>query len=280
MVLLALPSAATAHAAQSPRPDPASATSGGMGGWPRSVLTSPPRVLRGLVRTPEEDRDTDPAGFSYYALAPDGRGGYWPSCAPLRVGINYGTLSAVGRSRLLDALRHALDEAQGATGQAFIIAGESTTTMPWVTPNWWEGTAGEGFDVLVGPAAADGLPVLTGALAVSGMTSHTEEDGVPVFDVGGTLVDIRLLEGPVWGSRVLDRGRIVTVDQDYVAEVLLHETGHLLGLGHTDSPDQVMGPSRSGPVPTFQNGDITGIRSAQRAHGCEVAPPQRATWQG
>jgi len=54
--------------------------------------------------------------------------------------------------------------------------------------------------------------------------------------------------------------------------VVLHELGHVLGLGHAESNGNLMEPSGGG-VTSFGPGDLAGLAQLGRDQGCLVTPP-------
>jgi hypothetical protein len=54
--------------------------------------------------------------------------------------------------------------------------------------------------------------------------------------------------------------------------VLLHELGHVMGLGHVDNEGEIMEPS-GGRVTDFGPGDLEGLRRVGRQAGCLATPP-------
>jgi hypothetical protein len=56
--------------------------------------------------------------------------------------------------------------------------------------------------------------------------------------------------------------------------VMMHEAGHLLGLGHASDPQQVMTPSVPHPAAVWGAGDLRGLRRLGRVMGCLPAQPR------
>ncbi|MFD2092567.1 matrixin family metalloprotease [Blastococcus deserti] len=80
-------------------------------------------------------------------------------------------------------------------------------------------------------------------------------------------VAVSLGEGPrvfVTGTVSLDAVRMPEIlsfrDGARTARaIVLHELGHLVGLGHVDDPEQLMYPEARREVPDFASGDLTGL---------------------
>jgi len=51
-------------------------------------------------------------------------------------------------------------------------------------------------------------------------------------------------------------------------QLLMHELGHVVGLGHAEHAEQIMFPSTSRKTATFRAGDVTGLSMVGATHGC------------
>jgi hypothetical protein len=80
-------------------------------------------------------------------------------------------------------------------------------------------------------------------------------------------VAVSLGDGPqafVTGTVSLDAGRMPEIlsfrdGTETARAIVLHELGHLVGLGHVDDPEQLMYPEARREVPDFAPGDLTGL---------------------
>lgn len=100
-----------------------------------------------------------------------------------------------------------------------------------------------------------------------------------------TVVDGVIVTGVIFFNLDVNLGHGVAVPGGFGpgvtwGRIMLHELGHLVGLGHVSSPDEVMhepltDPS-SAPTSAYGVGDITGLRMLGRSAGCEAVPAVRA----
>ena len=170
----------------------------------------------------------------------DGRVVAWDPCTPipyllLRPGMPAGGAAAIGS---------VLNEVQGLSRYRFVAAG-------WV----------------------DGAPASTAALRGRALLGWVEPGQAPEFEIGEVDVagtgGLSAVNGrPVGGFAFVRStpGRTTRVDADAI-DVLRHEVGHLLGLGHVDDARKVMYPIRRRRAHGFADGDVAGLR-ALAALGC------------
>ncbi len=58
------------------------------------------------------------------------------------------------------------------------------------------------------------------------------------------------------------------LSQAQEVDLVLHELGHVIGLGHSSSRSEIMYPYVQGSLNTYQSGDLTGLAQLGRAAGC------------
>lgn len=105
--------------------------------------------------------------------------------------------------------------------------------------------------VLLGWADEDEVPALAGPVAGVGGASYLSGPGGGGRAVGGMVVV----------DRELPRGWWAGVDEE---SVVLHELLHVLGLGHTDEPGQLMAAESTGQT-GLGDGDLAGIAALEDA---------------
>lgn len=69
------------------------------------------------------------------------------------------------------------------------------------------------------------------------------------------------LDGPSFAA-LQPKGKVSA--EDVGRAVILHELGHLVGLGHVEDPTQVMYPSSSYEVTSLATGDLNGLAKLGR----------------
>jgi hypothetical protein len=192
------------------------------------------------------------------AVTQQGAGGYtldadarWDPCRPIRYVVS-GAEPFAGADAMLT---QALDEAGAASGLQFVNAG--TTTEP------------------ASPARVPYQPERYGRSWAPVLVAWTDEAHVP--DLAGNVIGLGgAVSATVHGSRRLVSG-VLYFDQPelfLIAQrgtgyasmrtVMLHEIGHLLGLGHVQDPGAVMYPSDRAQG-DYAAGDLRGLAYAGAA---------------
>ncbi|GAA1744082.1 matrixin family metalloprotease [Aeromicrobium alkaliterrae] len=139
-----------------------------------------------------------------------------------------------------DVLDDALEQVTDLTGLAFDVVG--TTDEDPLSDEIRDGD--DWRPVQITWTDVDTVPELEGDVAGLGGSTWIEEDGHRRFVTGDVVLDAEDLE--VLGSQI-------------TTMVLLHELGHLVGLAHVDSTDELMHPSSGGPE--WGPGDLVGLEA-------------------
>ena len=182
-------------------------------------------------------------GYTYLITTDSGAPITWPCDATIDVVVNPEG-APEGYADLLASSFATVNEASGFT---FRVAGETD-----------ERTFGEKRvgDVLLGWADEDEVQLLAGATAgIGGATYATAPGGGGGHAIGGSVVLDTDLPGGWFRDKSADREMILT-----------HELLHVLGLGHTDDPSQLMAPEHRDQV-GLGEGDRAGL-AALRAEAC------------
>lgn len=139
-----------------------------------------------------------------------------------------------------EILQDALDEVEELTGLTFEVTGRTDDD-----PLSDDIRRGDGWrPVQISWSDAGGVPELEGSVAGLGGSTWVEEDGQRRFVTGDVVLDAEDLE---------------RLGSDVTTMVLLHELGHLVGLAHVDSTDELMHPSNGGPE--WGPGDLVGLEA-------------------
>jgi len=211
-------------------------------------------ALSGTVHAVE---GTAPAADGWRPLYVDGAGrpARLDPCRPVHVVANFALAPPEARADL----RVALAEISRASGLRLVYDGE-TAELPGVDRPTTQGkrwapvlvawVRGDGTSGEVGPDAygvTRTLAVAHGGHAsiVTAQIAINAEAGLrPGFGAGQTT-----------------------------GEVLLHELGHAVGLGHVADPGQVMNPTATNFPARFGSGDLAGLAAVGRPAGCQPLPP-------
>ncbi|GAC1325111.1 MAG: hypothetical protein NVSMB13_07660 [Mycobacteriales bacterium] len=183
----------------------------------------------------------------------------WDPCQPIHYVVGLTHAPAGG----LSDLRGALARLSAASGLDFVEDGSTEEVPSTGRPAYDRDRWGERWAPLlvawVSPSATDiALP--------SGVEAATISVAVPGPD-GASLVT---------GEVALNALRRLPPGFGYgetEGEVLLHELGHAVGLGHVDDPRQVMYPTTTAGPAEYGAGDLAGLAALGRPAGCHRAPP-------
>ncbi len=102
--------------------------------------------------------------------------------------------------------------------------------------------------------------------SVLGATQAIAAPGTSVFVTGIVAINVGLPQVPGFS------------DPGQEGPTLLHELGHLVGLGHVQAPFELMNRDGGGVV-DYGAGDLAGLRRLGRSAGC-LATPDAADFAG
>lgn len=176
---------------------------------------------------------------------PDDPVGYDP-CEPVKVKVN----PQYAPSGYQDLVTEALDRVGSAAGLRFEYEGTTDERPRWenaYVPIFFGNPRSRAG--LIAWAGPDEVPELAGRVAgVGGSLAVEDQHGRSRYITGGVTLD-RALYADLMGS---PEGRA------QARAILLHELGHLLGLGHVDDPTELMNGENAG-VLDFGPGDLAGL---------------------
>jgi hypothetical protein len=203
----------------------------------------------------------EPENYSFLFLDPGGcLPVRWNPCLPIHYAINGSQASAAQ----VATTRQAVAEVSQATGIAFVFDGSTTQ----------DATNRPDFDpIIYGPRWA---PVLIDWTHLGGTNSLTEVagGGVP-NEVDGVYVSgivVLNLDAHLANNAPLPTGFGAGVTW---GRIVLHELGHVVGLGHVTDVDQIMHDpvtEQVSPTSAYGIGDLAGLRLLGRSAGCLATP--------
>jgi hypothetical protein len=186
---------------------------------------------------------TDPEPTYSFLETVDGHPVTYSSCRLIQVAI----YPAGGPPNAEKLVREAVEQMRTATGLDIVVAG----VFGGHAPNW-------NFEA--GPIYPDD-PISVSwqdGDAIAELTDHTAGLGGSRI-LTGRNGSKRLVAGTIAVSR--DYYALLTERRDHgeALAVLLHEFGHVFGLGHVDSPRELMS-KHNGDLTSFGPGDLEGLR--------------------
>lgn len=195
----------------------------------------------------------NPASFAYLG----GRRARWNPCAPIRVKVNYAQQPLANtRAHVEQALAHV----RAASGLTFVITGD-TSAYAWAAPGYPAADTETDLLISFGTQAQTTVPVAGGTIGMGGFTSYSATDAlgsVGLITKGQVFIDVNPDEA--------------TFTDAVMANVLRHEIGHAVGLGHTSDSTQIMYPMVT-PMTSLGAGDFTILNQhVGRQSGCLTLP--------
>lgn len=209
---------------------------------------------RMLPTPPEAQGDGTYAFLATHPGEPDEPVTYDP-CQPLHVVMNTEDApTGLDTERLLD---EALARLSAATGLSFVVDGptsETATSDRGVRDPQYDG---EWSPILVAWTTPEQISELQGPVAGIGGSAGVAQTRFGVTERTRYVSGYAYLDGPAF-DRILNR----TGDPlawERARAIVMHELAHVVGLGHVESPTELMARENSG-LTSFGPGDLAGLR--------------------
>jgi hypothetical protein len=184
-------------------------------------------------------------GFTFLATHPDGTPVTFDPCRPVHVVMRPDGEPPGGRSLLLSVL----GELSAATGLRFLDDGATDEAPGDLRRPYQPQRYGDRW-----------APVLIAWVTPAETPMVTEQvlgrAGPDTFRVGAEeryVSGMAVFNGPALAAQ------LVSGDDAKARAVLLHELGHLVGLGHVEDPFQVMYDTNTYPLARYHAGDLRGL---------------------
>jgi matrixin len=200
--------------------------------------------------------------YAWMATNADGSPIRWNPCQPVHYVTNFAEAPASAASDVAGAIARV----SAATGISFVNDGSTTEIPQSNRPASQPDRYGSGWaPVLIAWSDPQHSSLLPGGGVVGegGATWVSTGSGPSVYITGVVAVDASATRSVTAGF-----GSGVTM-----GDLLLHEIGHVVGLGHTQDTAQVMYPDiLSRPAAGYGPGDLAGLHRLGAAAGCAATP--------
>ncbi|MAT60797.1 MAG: hypothetical protein CMH41_04065 [Micrococcales bacterium] len=204
--------------------------------FPTAGIDAEPSRILAEVQPP-----ADPGQYDFLAET-GGQPVTYSPCRNLEVVVN----PRGGPPGSVTAVEQAVDQIRAASGLSISVSGETDETYqrnrdPVQVDRYGDRWA----PILVTWTEADEVPQFSeAAVGLGGSLSVRRGDSPPSYVTGDITLNREYFSEPTTGG--------------LLREVLLHEFGHVLGLGHVDDPEQVMTREARGGRP-LGSGDLAGL---------------------
>jgi hypothetical protein len=200
----------------------------------------------------------DPSDYRFIATGANGEPVRWNPCGPIRYVVN----DAEAPPGSMATVRDAVARVSAATGIEFFSSGSTDEVLTLDRdPVEFTGTLANWAPVLIAWVSPEGTDIQfeSGEHTAVAVAAPLAPPGQDVFVTG-------------WIAINADAGAPPGFD-DPAAEgpTLLHELGHLVGLGHVRAPGEIMEPSGGG-MTDYGVGDLEGLHQLGREAGCLPMP--------
>jgi hypothetical protein len=200
----------------------------------------------------------DPSDYRFLASAIDGGPVRWNPCAPIRFVVNDNQAPPGS----LQTVREAVERVSTATGIEFFSSG-SSNEIPTLErdPIEFTGTIAEWSPVLIAwvtPGQTD-IGFTSGERTAVAVSAPLAPRGEDVYVTGWIAINAQAGRPPGFDGSAS------------AGPILLHELGHLVGLGHVRAPGEIMEPT-GGDMTDYGVGDLEGLRRLGHEAGCLQTP--------
>jgi hypothetical protein len=201
------------------------------------------------VRGVMVERTSRNKAFSYMTRDFNGKPARWDKCKPITYMVNTRGMPKEIRQAIPEAIR----KVSQASGLKF-RKGKNTRVIPYSKPGWESSLWNRGGGVIVIAAGTPRqVPVFAG-VGVAGFGGNFWQGNPKGFEVkvGGVVVN---------STAKLNPGFSGGDSSNSYGQLLLHELGHVMNLGHTTNEKQVMHPGMLHVMPKdYAGGDRAGFR--------------------